>query len=233
MALEPITRKEKIIAGQDLTPITRIEKFLKNFGGGSGASVQSDWNQNDETAPDYIKNRPFYEDSLLRVSFTYQQYDITFDWYKVSDDVPSIDNVQVNTTVKLWITIPSDRITDTIEAEIFLSSENGYVVKNSTVIVALTDDFHVDIEDGMTIVFPQKGTYFLASGTTWTTGIAASGAIEPEISWDMNTGTVKQLDEKFIPDMDSVILNSSTTDSTKKFKITVDDSGKISATEVT
>ena len=38
MALEPITRQEKIIAGQDLTPITRMEMFLKNFGGG-GVSV--------------------------------------------------------------------------------------------------------------------------------------------------------------------------------------------------
>lgn len=36
MELEPITRKEKIIAGQDLTPITRMEKFLKQFGGGGG-----------------------------------------------------------------------------------------------------------------------------------------------------------------------------------------------------
>ena len=58
MALEPITRQEKIIAGQDLTPITRMEKFLKDFGGGGGA--QSDWNQNDSTQPDYVKNRPFY-----------------------------------------------------------------------------------------------------------------------------------------------------------------------------
>ena len=39
MALEPITRQEKIIAGQDLTPITRLEKFLKNFGGGGGGAV--------------------------------------------------------------------------------------------------------------------------------------------------------------------------------------------------
>ena len=38
MALEPITRQEKIIAGQDLTPITRMEKFLKQFGGGGGGS---------------------------------------------------------------------------------------------------------------------------------------------------------------------------------------------------
>ena len=28
--------------------------------GGAGSSVQSDWNQNDETQPDYVKNRPFY-----------------------------------------------------------------------------------------------------------------------------------------------------------------------------
>ena len=38
MALEPITRQEKIIAGQDLTPITRMEMFLKNFGGGGGSA---------------------------------------------------------------------------------------------------------------------------------------------------------------------------------------------------
>lgn len=28
--------------------------------GSSGDVVQPDWNQNDETALDYIKNRPFY-----------------------------------------------------------------------------------------------------------------------------------------------------------------------------
>lgn len=37
MALEPITRKEKIIAGQDLTPITRMEMFLKQHVGGGGS----------------------------------------------------------------------------------------------------------------------------------------------------------------------------------------------------
>lgn len=38
---------------------------------------------------------------------------------------------------------------------------------------------------------------------------------------------------EFIPDVDGIIMKSSTTDSTKKFKITVNDSGTISATEVT
>ena len=45
--------------------------------------------------------------------------------------------------------------------------------------------------------------------------------------------TTVPIDEKFIPTMTSLILKSSTASSTKKFKITVDDSGTISATEVT
>ena len=36
MELEPITRKEKIIAGENLEPITRMEQFLKKFGGSGG-----------------------------------------------------------------------------------------------------------------------------------------------------------------------------------------------------
>ena len=43
MELEPITRKEKIIAGQDLTPITRLEKFLKQYGGGGGGGFEYDF----------------------------------------------------------------------------------------------------------------------------------------------------------------------------------------------
>lgn len=42
MALEPITRKEKIIAGENLEPITRLEKFLKEYGGSGGGGSGSD-----------------------------------------------------------------------------------------------------------------------------------------------------------------------------------------------
>lgn len=48
------------------------------------------------------------------------------------------------------------------------------------------------------------------------------------------TTKVIHLDEKFLPEsVESVVVRSSTADSAKKFKITVDDSGTISATEVT
>lgn len=37
---------------------------------GSSASVQSDWNQNDDTKPDYVKNRPFYAEPIDGVIFS-------------------------------------------------------------------------------------------------------------------------------------------------------------------
>ena len=45
--------------------------------------------------------------------------------------------------------------------------------------------------------------------------------------------TITPMSADFMPVVDGVIISSSTPDSTKKFKITVDDSGTISATEVT
>lgn len=45
--------------------------------------------------------------------------------------------------------------------------------------------------------------------------------------------TITPMSADFLPVVDRVIISSSTPDSTKKFKITVDDSGTIKATEVT
>ena len=44
-------------------------EFEKRAGGngGSQSSVQPDWNQNDDTQPDYVKNRPFYTDAVETV----------------------------------------------------------------------------------------------------------------------------------------------------------------------
>lgn len=64
MELEAITRQEQIIAGKDLQPVTRMEFFLKAYGGGgSGGGVQPDFSQNNPTAPDYVKNRPIYSET--------------------------------------------------------------------------------------------------------------------------------------------------------------------------
>ena len=46
-------------------------EFEKRAGGntGSQSGVQSDWNQNDETQPDYVKNRPFYTGDPVETVF--------------------------------------------------------------------------------------------------------------------------------------------------------------------
>ena len=77
MALEPITRQEKIIAGQDLTPITRMEKFLKEFGGSGGSGgAQPDWNAA-EGKPGHILNRPFYSEVVESVDVEVKEQTIT------------------------------------------------------------------------------------------------------------------------------------------------------------
>lgn len=190
-------------------------KFLPDGIGGD-----ADWNT--------LQNKPFYDNQLLSVTAAGMV------WYKVSSDVPA--NVpSLNTPIYLWTNgeVNSDRV--------FCSSETAYGGSECLYFVALTDNAQLDI-DGIIITLPERGTYFLKTEGIYVTGInsneyvfGASNAIipEPEISWDGNTGETKQLDEKFIPEMTSVILKSSTADSTKRFKITVDDSGTLSATEVT
>jgi hypothetical protein len=56
MALEPITRQEQIIAGKDLEPITRMERFLKEYGGGVGGAVGDEQIKN--AVENYLDENP-------------------------------------------------------------------------------------------------------------------------------------------------------------------------------
>lgn len=48
-------------------------------GSGSGAGVQSDYNQNDNAAADYIKNRPFYEETKTALAEVFNET-LAFEW---------------------------------------------------------------------------------------------------------------------------------------------------------
>lgn len=94
MELEAITRQEQIIAGKDLQPVTRMEFFLKTYGcGGSGGGAQPDWNQNDSTAADYVKNRTHYEESI------YADYVLNTDGTEITGF--SMPNIGETITVKI------------------------------------------------------------------------------------------------------------------------------------
>ena len=64
--------------------------------------------------------------------------------------------------------------------------------------------------------------------------VAIGTAVSHTISVKTTEEIVTPMAEEFLPsEVNELIMNSSTPDSTKKFKITVDDNGTISATEVT
>lgn len=165
-----------------------------------------------------LKDRPFYDKSL--VSVPYPGIPGAF-WYKVSDSVPTGDHSKGAYCCSVISGVKSN-------GQIALSTDDYYAVTEFSVVVALKDNVVVE---GLT--FPEKGTYFLAGeGISPITGFALGTDADPEITWDGSTGEIKTLDEKFLPPVSGLIVKSSTANSTKKFKITVDDSGTISATEV-
>lgn len=185
-------------------------------GGGSGSGqplATPDWNQNDETAADYIKNRPFYrketftETELVNGTFTFR-YSSNSHAYACRDiKVPLIegktykvvfDGVEYETVCQKYM--------DTyayIGAVELLDSSLG--------------------APSMPFVYVFMGVYMFATLLTDEThNITING-----IDYDY-----VKLPEYYLPD-ERIILKSSTADSTKKFAITVDDSGTLKATEVT
>ena len=74
-----------------------------------------------------------------------------------------------------------------------------------------------DNAEGQGVIFPSKSLY----------------AGDYTIPFKLIKETITPMSADFMPVVDGVIISSSTSGSTKKFKITVDDSGTIKATEVT
>ena len=202
-------------AGDGLT----VDPMTRTVSAGGGDVTTPDYNQNDATASDYIKNRPFYEKPLISVPSPQIP---NMAWYKVSDSVPTGDHSE---GAYCCIVYSSGKL----NGQIIVSTDDYYTTTEYAVVVALKDNA---VLEGIT--FPEKGTYFLSGGNLpLITGFALGADADPEITWDGSTGEIKTLDEKFLPPVSGLIVKSSTTGSTKKFRITVDDSGTIRATEVT
>ena len=164
------------------------------------------------------ENRLAYESSRLVIDTGHG-----VQYVKVSDEVPSW--ASVNSPIKYWV---SNGINDTTNPEQYIDLGNGSFATQIAFFIT-TDNFEFN-----GVVIPEKGVYFISMVGEYITGIASANSDTPEITWDGNIETIKTIDPKYIPsELNEVILPSSTPSSTKKFKITVNDTGAITATEVT
>ena len=148
-------------------------------------------------------------------------------YVKVSDEVPSW--ASINSPIKYWLSEGSS-VTDNPERYVDLGN-GSFMAQGASFI--MTDNVEV-LGSGSNVVFPEKGVYFFSlPNVGYTSGVASADSDTPEITWDGNIGTLKTIDPKYIPsELNEIILPSSTSGSSKKFKITVDDSGTITATEI-
>ena len=78
-------------------------EFEKRAGGntGSQSGAQSDWNQNDETQPDYVKNRPFYTETVETVLVEESTVSFADDGGFYATDFPSTFSATVGETYKI------------------------------------------------------------------------------------------------------------------------------------
>ena len=217
MALEPITRQEKIIAGQDLTPITRMEMFLKNFGGGGGGSVPKPLTYDympEGFDPNGIANQQFVTDETGAVKWEDKEvYNVVFTLNGLTGE------------------ITADKTFDDVKSAYIQGKEVHALYK-----MALGDEQFVKGWSSACNYHNGHNTLcFLFS----TPVITESNHAQDKISVvSMDATQIKaSLETRFFESTvfgpNALRLKSSTSGSTKSFKITVDDSGTISATEVT
>lgn len=156
--------------------------------------VQSDYEQNDSTQMDYIKNRPFH-DAVLETNYVEgDTLNIDTDniyslinvepFYLVSSTTPTLEDVN-----KGWSAVTT--IDGTITGTEYLQVSENLIMFNNQIpaIIALTDNIEFS-----GIVFPKKGIYAAPTVTSITItdfpGFDVYNVIEPK----------KTLDKKFLPE---------------------------------
>lgn len=207
------------------------------------AKIKPDWGENDTSNRAYIANRTHYEIAPV----TYNRGGCT-----VYSDVIYTDNVAEGDMCK-WTSPDLMELLDDFDGLSFSFLGTDYTIGENAYMVAANA-----ANDCFLLYTTIQGTYFTLGAicrATQDLGITVTLSEQIEgktirfknmkrgfylyqaITSVRTPGVIKCLDEKYVPDTiqrvgEDIVLNSSTSGSTKKFKITVDDSGAISATEV-
>ncbi len=204
-------------------------------------AIKPDWNETSKTSPKYIANRPCYYDLILSSDdWTIFMPTIPIDGtqlYKSRLEIPKYGQLHIDENKTYVVHESLEKI---VPIEIRKLENNqymyGYAIGNLHLIAYLYDNI-TDIHGNP---FPDTGGDWVYMHIPGNANYITISKIKNQIIRikELLSEELKMLDEKFIPHTiqragSDVIVNSSTPNSTKKFKITVDDTGAISATEVT
>ena len=183
MALKPITRQEQIIAGKGLEPITRMERFLKEYGGGGGASS---WND--------LADKPFGETTVMGDTLYWDgntdglaHCNIGTDVYLVSEATPSLDELANGIIVRL--DGGEEYNMSYAEAEQMYNAMGVVTSQNfPAFIIIYGDNFEAN-----GLVFPKAGIYLMATHEGYVSALTIPnyGKFESTV--------VKTIDPKYLP----------------------------------
>ena len=116
-------------------------------------------------------------------------------YVKVLDEIPSW--VSIDAPIKIWQN-NGDSYTDVPES--YTDLGNGSFIADIDAAFIEVDNTEFNNE-AFSVVFPEKGVYFILSPKgTYVSGIASADSDTPEITWDGSLETIKKIDEKFLPE---------------------------------
>ena len=243
------------VLGEGLA-LSKDGKTLNVTGGGGS---QADWNQNDESAADYVKNRPGGYDVKELVTVTdetatsgqlltnYSEVNIFFEGHVGETVVVTFDGTPYQCSIidagsgSWYVGDPNF-----VEYPFYILSsiQVGSSPYNPTYLhTAIAGESHtVTIEGYKTtpVVFDKKylpDLKTLTNAQSYNTNSYLVCDKNSNVRWMLFSASDSLIAPKSYVDaritQKEVILESSTEGSSKKFKITVDDTGAIKATEVT
>ena len=161
----------------------KIDKAIKESGG--GGSTQADYNQNDSTQPDYIKNRPFYTE-LISVEADLSK-DESGTWFEVPVDADAASKLLDFTEGLKSITI-----------EVL---HNGEVYRKEGLIDKEGYFFEDDFSEGLGIDYDGDSLFFANLDGSTLYGEAFAEFIDG-VSVKIYREEAKKLDKKFLPPND-------------------------------
>ena len=173
-----------------------------------GKIKKPDWNQNDSAAADYVKNRPFYKDTVFDITWDgntdgleqFKIEDLCF--YKVSDNIPEVTDIAGST---LSFDINNNKDSCTIVQSMIRVGTNFLSVTSSLDLPSIV--FIYEDQTDLGGVVANRGCWFLKYGVYTILSIKKIGIKT------IDTECLPEIPAEKLPEIPTIELTTNITDS--------------------